>query len=202
MATEKNSTLEERIENVAAPPAEPGAARLAIRRRDLLAGTALVLVGSASGCGPGTSNSQGSQQQPLRTQFVADFTAAFIGDPTKIQAPGQPDKWPDPGRVWPTSGQKQVDILADFATFANVLMTVGYVMAPAPAAPSGSLADRIAQFIQTHNWPNAGTIPTQYQSELPTVHLVEISVILDRLLQAASSYGDGAGGGGSNWPPH
>ncbi|HMK23730.1 MAG TPA: hypothetical protein VK466_15470 [Terriglobales bacterium] len=177
---------------------------MTIPRRDLLTGGALVLAASVSGCGTGTPASQGSQPKPLRTQFMADFTAAFIGDPTKIKDPGQPDKWPDPaGRLWPTKGQKLIDVVADYATFVNVLMTVGYVGVPPAAAAPGSLGDRIAQFLQAQNWPTATpVVPTEYQGELPTVHLVEIAVILDRLLQAANSFGDGPTGGGSNWPPH
>jgi hypothetical protein len=138
----------------------------------------------------------------LRTKFMADFTAAFIGDPTKIKGPGQLDSWPDPNRLWPVPGQNMNDIVTDYATFVNVLMTVGYVMAPPPAAASGSLGARIAQFLQAQNWPTGTKVPPEYKQELPTVHLVEISVILDRLLQAINSFGDGAGGGGSNWPPH
>jgi hypothetical protein len=95
-------------------------------------------------------------------------------------------------------------------TFVNVLMTVGYVPAPAPNAPSGSLGDRIAQFLQQQKWPTQTTFvpgsPPEYNNEeLTTVHLVEIAVIQDRLLQAINSYKvtpGGAGGGGSNWPPH
>jgi hypothetical protein len=187
---------------------------MTILRRDLLTGTALVLAGSASGCAKGKQESASasgcatSQQELLRTQFIADFTAAFIGDPTKIKDPGPPgqlDPWPDPNRLWPAPGQKKPDIVTDYATFVNVLMTVGCVMAPPPAAPSGSLGARIAQFLQAQNWPTATSVPPQYSGELPTVHLVEISVILDRLLHAINSFKEeakGAGGNGTNWPPH
>jgi hypothetical protein len=173
---------------------------MTIPRRDLLTGAALVLVGSASGCGNG--------KKPLRTKFMADFTAEFIGDPTKIKDPAPPpqlDPWPDPSRLWPTSGQKQNEIVADYATFVNVLLTVGYVGAPPPAAPSGSLGDRIGKFLIAQNWPSETTVSPEYQQELPTVHLVEIAVIQERLVQAINSFnptGHGAGGGGSNWPPH
>ena len=195
MATEKDSILGERIQKPSAPRAEPGAANTIIPRRDLLTGAALVLMGSAAGCG--------NAKPPLRTPFMAAFTLAFIGDPTLIKPPGQTDRWPDPGRKWPVSGQKKVDIVTDYETFANVLMTMGYVMGPPPAVAPGSLGEKIVQFIQAQNWPTTTTVPPDYQTEsLPTVHLIEISVILDRLMQAMNSFGEGGGGGGSDWPPH
>jgi hypothetical protein len=185
---------------------------MTIPRRDLLTGSALILAGTVSGCGTGTSTGSGAgsgkcNPQLLRTQFMADFTAAFIGDPTTIKDPAPPpqrDPWPGTSRLWPTPTptQTEAQILTDYLTFVNVLMTMGYLLAPPPAAPSGSLGDRIAQFLQAQNWPTSTTFPPEYKDELPTVHLVEISVILDRLLQAINSYGIGAGGGGSNWPPH
>jgi hypothetical protein len=192
---------------VSAPRTEQGAAKATMGRRDLLTGTALVLMGGASGC---TAPAVAPATKPnlLRTQFMADFTAAFIGDPTKIKdpapAPAPLDPWPDPHRLWPAPGQKKIDIVADYATFVNVLMTVGYVLAPPPAAPSGSLGARIAQFLQAQNWPTGTTVPPEYNNELPTVHLAEISVILDRLLQAINSFNSvgGAGGGPGGWPPH
>lgn len=201
---ERDTIQEERIQNVCARRAEPGAARITIPRRDLLAGTALVLVGSVSGCGTVASGA-GTGKQQLRTQFMADFTAAFIGDPTTIMDPTPPpqkDPWPGPAGLWPVTGQNASSIMADYATFLNVLMTVGYVKAPPPAAQSGSLGDRIGKFLIAQNWPTGTTWPSQYKDELPTVHLVEIAVISERLLQAMNSFGAGAGGGGSNWPPH
>jgi len=178
-----------------------GAANMTIPRRDLLTGSALLLVGSRAACAKPAK----AKQKLLRTKFMADFTAAFIGDPKTMKGstgPGEVDAWPDTTRIWPTTGQKAVDIVADYATFVNVLMTVGYVLAPPPAAASGSLGDRIAKFLQAQNWPTKTTFPPEYKDELPTVHQVEIAVILDRLQQAMNSFGAGAGGGGSNWPPH
>jgi len=217
MATKKRGSIqEELIQNVSAPRAEPEAANISILRRDLLAGTALVLFG-ASGCGNGTQNSGNANPKALRTNFMKDFTAAFIGDPKKIKDPAPPpakDPWPDPEetnppspptRLWPKCGQKMNDIVADYATFVNVLMTVGYVGAPPPNFPSGSLGDRIVQFLTTYPWPTGTGVPSEYQGELPTVSLAEIAVIQDRLLQAINSFKvtcPGAGGGGSNWPPH
>jgi len=208
MATKKRDSIqEERIQNLSAPRAERGAANMTIPRRDLLTGAALVLLG-ASGCGNGKQNCGNANPKALRTKFMADFTAAFIGDPTKIKDPAPPpqfDTWPDPNRLWPKSGQKQNDAVTDYATFVNVLMMVGFVGAPPPTFPSGSLGDRIVQFLNTYHWPTGTGVPTEYLSELPTVYLVETAVIQDRLLQAINSFdftGHGAGGSGSNWPPH
>jgi hypothetical protein len=196
---------------------------MTIPRRDLLSGTALVLLGSASGCGPGQPASPGGAGWQLRTQFVADFTKQFIGPPDKIKPPGTLDLWPDPPkstdpptRIWPKPNQTRPEIVADYALFANVLMTVGYVKASLPTFPGGSLGDDIVKFLTLQNWPTATPVfpppppPAAppplgpYQNELPTVHLLEITVILDRLLQAMNSFnpGGGPGGGGSSWPPH
>lgn len=218
MATKKRDSIqEERIQNVAAPRAEPGAANMTILRRDLLTGAALVLVGSASGCGNGKQNCGNANPKSLRTKFMADFTAKFIGDPTKIKDPAPPpatDPWPDPEpkiplspptRLWPKCGQNRTEIIADYATFVNVLMTVGYVGASPPTFPSGSLGDQIGKFLIAQNWPAGTEVPPEYMSEPPTVHFVEIAVIQDRLLQAINSFDltcTGSGGGGSNWPPH
>src|SRR5215469_1671743 len=119
-----------------APRAEPGTANMTIPRRDLLTGTALVLLGTASGCGKAPPASSGGPGWQLRTQFMADFTNRFIGDSTKIKSPGTADNWPDPDnstdpttRIWPKPGQKRPDIVTEFGTFASVLLTVGYVKA-------------------------------------------------------------------------
>jgi hypothetical protein len=203
---------EQRIQNVAAPLAEPGAASLIIPRRGLLTGAALVLAGSASGCCGGSGAGAGNQK-PLRTQFMADFTDAFIGPSTKIKDPAPPpgtDPWPDPPnatdpptRLWPKSTQHKPDIVTDYLTFADVLMTVGYRLQTPPTFSPGTLAAQISDFLKAKDWPAAPPVPTEYQGELPTVHLVEIGVILDRLLQAMNSFTEGnPTGSGSNWPPH
>jgi hypothetical protein len=211
----RDSIQEERIQNVSAPRAEPGAPNKTILRRDLLAGTALVLLG-ASGCGNSKQNCGSANPNSLRTDFMRDFTKKFIGDPAKIKDPAPPpatDPWPDPDptipptpttRVWPRPGENRTQIVDEYATFLNVLLTVGYVGAPPPTFPSGSLGDEIGKFLIAQNWPAATpTVPPEYMNELPTVHMVEIAVIQDRLLQAINSFkGQGAGGGGSNWPPH
>ena len=190
---------------------------MTIPRRDLLTGAAMVFVASVSGCGNGRQNSGNANPKPLRTDFMKNFTATFIGDPTKIKDPAPPpamDPWPDPEptnpptpstRVWPKPGQTLNSAATDFATFSNVLLTVGVVGAPPPTFPGGTLGDQIVQFLNTHHWPSAAGVPSEYQMELPTVYLVEIAVIQDRLLQAINSFdftGHGTGGVGSNWPPH
>jgi hypothetical protein len=200
MVTKKTPIEGKRVQTVIARRAEPGAASLIIPRRGVLTGAALVLAASAGGCNWG-------KQKLLRTQFMADFTATFIGDPTKIKDPAPPpavDSWPDPHRIWPAPQQKKPDIVSDYATFVNVLLTVGYELLPLPTFASGTLGDKIVQFLQAKNWPATDPVPTEYQGELPTVHLVEIAVISDRLLQAMNSFNPegGAGGGPTGWPPH
>jgi hypothetical protein len=190
--------------NFSVPQADPQAVNLIIPRREVLAGTALLLMGSASGCGPVAT----AKPYLLRTQFMADFTAEFIGDPATIPDPAPPPKkniWPDPNRRWPTDHQVGTDILADYATFVNVLMTVGYLSGPPPSTyAAGTLGDRIGKFLTAKNWPTQPPVPPEYQTEQPTVHLVEIAVILDRLLLAINTFNPDAppGGGPSNWPPH
>jgi hypothetical protein len=182
-----------------------------IPRRDLLTGTALVLVGSASGCAkpPATAPapppaSAAPAKQPLRTKFIADFTTQFIGDPTTMPAAGELSPWPAPNRVWPdpkTSLARDV-VVSQFATFVNLLMTFGYVSGPPPAKPSDPLGASIWQFLVDQKWP--GTPPPGYDNTI--VPLEEIAVILDRLLQAMNSYqlaGPGSGGGPpGSWGPH
>jgi hypothetical protein len=178
-----------------------------IPRRDLLTGTALVLVGSASGCAkePATATapspaSATPASQPLRTQFMADFTAKFIGDPTKMPAQGEKSTWPDP-RVWPDPKITARDVVAtQYAMFVNLLMTFGYVGGPSPAKPSDPLGANIWQFLVDQKWP--GTPPSGYDNT--NVPLVEIAVILDRLLQAMNSFNMSGGPGGppGSWGPH
>ena len=201
MATNKDSIQQELMQDASAPTAGPGAASILIPRRHLLTGgAALVLAGGASGCN--------GNQNPVRTPFMDAFTKQFIGDPTKIKAPGQQDDWPDPGRVWPkntTPPQTSAQIFDDYKTFMNALMTAGYLMAPLPNPGPSQLATDIANFLTAQNWPTSTTQPPGYPTlPLPTVHKIEIAVIHDRLLQAINSYNPekAGGGGGSSWPPH
>ena len=92
--------------------------------------------------------------------------------------------------------QTKTDAVTDYAAFVNVLLTVRLV-GPSPTYPSGSLGDSVVQFLKAYPWPSGTGVPSEYQGELPTVYLVEIAVIQDRLLQAINSFdftGHGAGG--------
>jgi hypothetical protein len=184
---------------------------MTIPRRDLLTGTALVLLGSASGCGktpapvtaPTPPLESASSAKLLRTQFMKDFTTMFIGDPTTMKTPGDPDTWPDPSRKWPDPNTKLGrDVVASqYAMFVNLLMTFGYI-GPPPAKPSDPLGGSIWQFLTDQKWP-IGMPPTPGYNQ-GTVTKVEMGVILDRLLQAMNSYNaaDGSGGPPGVWPPH
>jgi len=231
MATKKDSIQERRTQNASASQTGPGAARLAIPRRDLLTGAALVLAASASGCGSklapaGSASSGGSNPGSgsassggpckhthlLRTPFMDAFTDHFIGDPTKIKQQGCDDPWPDPDtgatnqRHWPNKGQGTNDILGDYVTFVNVLHTVAYAPMANITNPNPTLAAAIKDYlVNQQHWPNGIPPPAEYANEAATVTLVEIAVIQDRLLQAINSFdptGSGKGGSGSNWPPH
>ena len=126
----------------------------------------------------------------LRTRFMQDFTREFIGDPDKIKEPGYPDPWPDgeaAPRRWPREGQSKSEIVADYTTFVNVLLSVGVADAEPAAAPNRALADQIVRFLREKNWPKAEPViltPEYQYEDRGTVTLVEIAVILDRLLQA------------------
>lgn len=205
MAT-KNPIQEEPTQNISAPRVEPAAANLIIPRRDLLTGAALLLVGSASGCANSGKTSGGGSCPPpsLRTKFMNDFTAKFIGNPANILPPDQPDNWPDqnPGssvsgsRIWPTPpdrSQAPADIVTDFETFVHLLMTVGFVQQLPVPPPTTPLGTNIMSFLKAEGWPSAPPVwvqgdPTPDLFGPYTRPLLEISVILDRLLQAINSY--------------
>jgi len=149
---------------------------------------------SASKKSAGTGGKSKSGQPLLRTQFMADFTHEFIYDSS--------------GKfLWPVAGQSKTAVLADYLTFVTVLMTVGYIEAPAPAASPGSLGDRIATFLANQKWPSQTSIKPKWVKDpgRPTVHLIEIAVILDRLLEAINGFHfklTARGGGPGGWPPH
>jgi hypothetical protein len=134
----------------------------------------------------------GGKKNPtlLRTTFMADFTETFIRKGTKY--------------LWPVTGQQRSDVIADFQMFAEVLSAVGYGL---PAPPTNTaLGARVVQFIGApRNWPTVKGVPPRFKSELPTVALVEIAVILDRLLEAINEFevvDGGPGGTPGGWPPH
>jgi hypothetical protein len=123
----------------------------------------------------------------VRTQFMADFTAQFIGQ--KAVPP------------WPATGQSNASIAADFETFMSILISAAVTLTPPPTVPIGSLAARIGSFLIAHKWPVSTTIPKRWREIQPTVRLIEISVIADRLLEAINVALYRAGQG-SGWPPH
>ena len=121
---------------------------------------------------------------------MADFTKTFIRQGNAY--------------LWPVAGQQRSDVVNDFQTFVAVLSAVGYgLSAPVTTTPLGA---RLVQFIGApRNWPTVNGVPSRFQSELPTVALVEIAVILDRLLEAINAFklvGGGPGGQPGGWPPH
>jgi hypothetical protein len=126
----------------------------------------------------------------VRTQFMADFTAEFIG--SNAVPP------------WPAADQTNASVVADFQTFISILIAAEVSHTPPPTGPIGSLAARVGNFLIAQNWPVAAPepkTPKSWQKIQPTVHLIEISVIADRLLKAINS-SPGRGGAGSGWPPH
>ena len=191
---------------------------MTIARRDLLTGTALVLVGENLACGASTDSAStgsasGSVKCPhthrLRTDFMRLFTKDFIGKTPDTIKPGCEDHWPDPkpNRLWPHAGQTQQSIVDDYVTFVNVLLTVAYLPNVNPTGPNPTLAADIVKWINANpingkNWPNIPP-PAEYANEGGIVTNVEIAVIQDRLMQAINSFCSGpmCGGGGA-WPPH
>src|SRR5690349_1155245 len=116
----------------------------------------------------GVSTSGKGGPQVLSTQFIGDFTKEFIRISKKEF-------------IWPADGQTEQDILDDYQTFVNVLMMVGYLGLAAPAATPGSLGGRIGKFLEDQKWPDETSIEVKWEKKVgrPTVHLVEIAVILD-----------------------
>jgi hypothetical protein len=123
----------------------------------------------------------------VRTKFMAAFTAQFIG--SKATPP------------WPAEGQSSASVAADFQTFMSILIEAEVSLTPPPTGPIGSLAARVGSFLIAQNWPVAAPQPKTWQTIQDTVHLIEISVIADRLLEAINASPLRAGPG-SGWPPH
>jgi hypothetical protein len=135
------------------------------------------------------SASAKKKQTLLRTSFMADFTKTFIRQGKTY--------------LWPVGGQERSDVVADFQTFVAVLSAVGYGL-PAPVVNT-PLGARLVQFIGApRNWPTVTGVPSRFQKDLPTVALVEIAVILERLLEAINAFKlvKGPGGPPGRWPPH
>jgi hypothetical protein len=123
----------------------------------------------------------------LRTDFMAEFTAAFIGS--------------DAIPPWPARGQAKASILDDFQTFTCVLTSTLFALKP-PTAGNLELSVRIVNFLKEKKWPASTPIPERWQHIKHTVRLVEIAVITDRLLKAINSGSSDAQGPAPGWPPH
>jgi|HubBroStandDraft_5_1064220.scaffolds.fasta_scaffold00320_2 hypothetical protein len=126
---------------------------------------------------------------PVRTEFMSAFTSEFIRDPkTKV--------W-----KWPAPGQTPESIVEDFETYIDVLMRADFVL---PSNGNSALRTRLAAFLINQHWPVTASIPKKWKKIQPTVHLIEISVIVDRLLMAVNIAKNPtkSGGGPSGWPPH
>ena len=123
----------------------------------------------------------------LITPFMDAFTAQFLRNPATKDL------------LWPPANQ------ADSVTFqiiGDVAAVLGNARTGVQPVSGGttSFHDQVVDFVNTQNWPHTA-IPKYYKKMPATVHLVEIAVILDRMLEAVNE-GSGGGGGGSSWPPH
>jgi hypothetical protein len=125
----------------------------------------------------------------VRTKFMSAFTSEFIRDP-------KTHKW-----KWPTDGQTPESIVEDFETYIDVLMRADFVL---PSNANSALRIRLAAFLNTEHWPVTSSIPKAWKKIQPTVRLIEISVIVDRLLEAVNAFTNPteSGGGPIGWPPH
>jgi hypothetical protein len=126
----------------------------------------------------------------VRTKFMSAFTKEFIHDSAT-------NTW-----KWPAQKQSDDSVLADFKTFIDVLMHSGFLELPVHPGSSNSLRNRLARFLRDAPWPGKqSSVPKKWRKEQATVHLIEISVIVDRLLHAINQPRD-ALGTPSIWPPH
>ena len=122
---------------------------------------------------------------------MAAFHKQFIFDRSK----------PEKDRIlWPPKVISDAQALQDFS---DTMAVLGARMArETPVAKGdGSFRDRVIQFLAQPKWPDESPVPPEYAKKERMVHLIEIAVISDRMLQAFNK-GRGGGGGGSSWPPH
>lgn len=128
------------------------------------------------------------KETKLRTQFMRDFTARFIRDPDS-------NEW-----LFPKLGQPDLEV---FQNLTDVVSVLGEKNAGGNPASGGttSFRDQVIDFVTEQQWPDGTSIPAKFVGRERTVHLVEIAVIVDRMLEAVNA-GVGGGGGGSSWPPH
>ncbi|HTT01469.1 MAG TPA: hypothetical protein VMG11_05210 [Steroidobacteraceae bacterium] len=133
---------------------------------------------------------KGSASGSVQTQFMKDFVSTLLG---------KPDNW-----SWPTPGESQDNIIADFGIFTNTLLSAALTLTTPASGGTQSLSDRIAAFLTAQQWPVNTPIPKPWDQIQPTVRLIEISVIIDHVLEALNAYTNpgSRGGPGGGWPPH
>ncbi len=144
---------------------------------------------------PGRKSHKSKRVTALRTPFMAAFTNRFIRDPaTKM----------------PKFFSQGDSELVKFQNFAIMLGVLGEQKSQSNPVSGGtsSLRDQVIDFLNTApQWPDHTAIPEKYKSKPGKpgkermVHLVEIAVIADRILEAINK-GVGGGGGIAGWPPH
>jgi len=112
---------------------------------------------------------------------------------------GARDAW-----TWPTVGESNDAIVADFVTLTSGLLSTALTLTPPAPDGSGSMRDRLANFLIAQKWPVNTLIPARWAGIQPTVRLIEISVITDHILEALNAFRlpDSRGGGPGAWPPH
>lgn len=134
-------------------------------------------------------NDESKAPTQVRTDFMSAFTSEFIRDP-------KTHKW-----KWPATNQSPESIVEDFETYIDVLMRADLVL---PSSGNSALRTRLAEFLNKEHWPVTSSIPKEWKDMQPTVRLIEISVIVDRLLEAVNGFTSPtkSGGGPSGWPPH
>jgi hypothetical protein len=130
----------------------------------------------------------------VRTEFMAAFTKQFIGRTAT--------------NPFPAIGQSNADIAANFNTIMSILIAAEVGRKPPRTGNGRSLAGKVRNFLIAQKWPASTPLPKQLQDIQPTVRLIEIAVIADRLLQEINlipgrgrpkSDGPGPAPG---WPPH
>jgi hypothetical protein len=132
--------------------------------------------------------------KPLPTQFESDFRGLLTGP---SPGPKQP-----PVRLWPPPGQTPMQSFADITAVMNLLANAWASSTPPPAAVGNDILSRTATLANNSTWPtNAIYASRMYKPWTASIHLYEISRVVVAMLQARNRGPQGAGGGGSPWPP-
>lgn len=136
----------------------------------------------------GKKSSKSKAVPKLRTPFMAAFTDRFIRDSESGE-----QKF-----VLPNQGEIKV-----YENFALVLATLGEQNSFSKPVSGGtsSLRDQVIDFLNAEQWPDHTAVPKKYKGAERMVHLIEMAVIADRLLEAMNE-GFGGSGGPTSWPPH